>query len=229
MENFVCQNKSGVENYLLLILLLQFQDMFSAGSDTTASTLEWAMAELMRNPMKLKKAQEEVRKVVGNKSKVEENDINEMEYMKCVVKETLRLHPAAPLLAPRETSCALKLRGYDIPAKTLVYVNAWWIQRDPEVWEKAEEFIPERHGEKHVVPLKGQFIPFGFGRRACPGMSFGVVSVEYTLANLLYWFNWKLPSSHSSAQDIDMSETYGLITSKKVPLHFKPVPFEPSF
>ncbi|BAT92956.1 Cytochrome P450 [Vigna angularis] len=203
-------------------------DMFSAGSDTTASTLEWTMAELMRNPTKLKKAQEEVRKIVGNKSKVEENDINQMDYMKCVVKETLRLHPAAPLLAPRETSSTLKLRGYDIPPKTLVYVNAWGIQRDPEIWERPEEFIPERHANNHV-PLKGQFIPFGFGRRACPGMTFGLVNVEYTLANLLYWFNWKLPTSHSSAQDIDMTETYGLITSIKVPLHVKPLPFQPSF
>ncbi|KAK7334442.1 hypothetical protein VNO80_26199 [Phaseolus coccineus] len=209
------------DNDIKTILL----DMFSAGSDTTASTLEWAMTELMRNPMKLKKAQEEVRKIVGHKPEVEENDVNQMDYIKCVVKETLRLHPAAPLLAPRETASSVKLRGYDIPAKTLVYVNAWWIQRDPEVWERPEEFIPERYGDNHV-PLKGQFIPFGFGRRACPGVTFGLASVEYILANLLYWFNWKLPAS---VQDIDMSETYGLITSRKVPIHLKPIPFEPSF
>jgi len=199
--------------------------MFVAGSDTTASLLEWTMAELMRNPMKLKKAQEEVRKIVGHKSKVEEDDISQMEYIKCVVKETLRLHPPAPLLVPRETASGVKLRGYDIPAKTLIYVNAWGIQRDPEVWERPEEFIPERHGNNHV-PLKGQFIPFGFGRRACPGMTFGLASVEYALANLLYWFNWKLPAS---VQDIDMSETYGLVTSIKVPLHLKPIPYQPSF
>ncbi|KAL9321572.1 hypothetical protein ACSQ67_009625 [Phaseolus vulgaris] len=186
------------------------------------------MAELMRNPMKLKKAQEEVRKIVGHKSKVEENDINQMDYLKCVIKETLRLHPAAPLLAPKETASSVKLRGYDIPAKTLVYVNAWWIQRDPEVWERPEEFIPERYGDNHV-PLKGQFIPFGFGRRACPGVTFGLASIECILANLLYWFNWKLPASLASEQDIDMSETYGLITSKKVPVLLKPIPFQPSF
>ncbi|CAJ1958499.1 unnamed protein product [Sphenostylis stenocarpa] len=199
-------------------------DMFAAGSDTTASTLEWAMTELMRNPMKMKKAQEEVRKVVGHKSKVEEDDINQMEYMKCVVKETLRMYPAAPLLAPRETSSNVRIRGYDIPAKTLVYVNAWAIQRDPELWERPEEFIPERHGNNQV-PSKGQYIPFGFGRRACPGMTFGLASVEYMLANLLYWFNWKLPTSYTSAQDIDITERYGLVTSKKMPLHLKPVPF----
>ncbi|TKY49916.1 steroid 17alpha-monooxygenase or 17alpha-hydroxyprogesterone aldolase [Spatholobus suberectus] len=202
-------------------------DMFVAGSDTTASALEWAIAELMKNPMKLKKAQEEVRKFVGHKSKVEENEINQMDYMKCVIKETLRLHPPAPLLGPRETSSHVKLRGYDIPAKTLVYVNAWAVQRDPELWERPEEFIPERH-DNSQVHFKGQdlqFIPFGFGRRACPGMTFGLVSVEYVLANLLYWFNWKLPATDTSGQDIDMSETYGLITPKTVPLHLKPIPF----
>ncbi|XP_027347033.1 cytochrome P450 71A1-like [Abrus precatorius] len=201
-------------------------DMFTAGSDPTATTLEWAMAELMRNSLKLEKAQEEVRKFVGHKSKVEENDINQMDYVKCVVKETLRLHPPAPFLIPRETSSNVKLRGYDIPAKTMVYVNAWAIQRDPQLWERPEEFIPERYDSNHV-PFKGQdlhFIPFGFGRRACPGMTFGLASLEYILVNLLCWFNWKLPETYTCGQDIDMSETYGLITSKKVPLHLKPIP-----
>ncbi|RDY00012.1 Cytochrome P450 71A1, partial [Mucuna pruriens] len=192
-------------------------DMFVAGSDTTASTLEWAFAELMKNPMKLKKAQEEVRKFVGHKSKVEENDINQMDYMKCIIKETLRLHPPAPLLVPKETASSVKLRGYDIPAKAMVYVNVWAIQRDPELWERPEEFIPERfdNSQVHFRGQDFQFIPFGFGRRACPGTTFGLASVEYALANLLYRFNWKLPASDTSGQDIDMGETYGLVTSMK--------------
>ncbi|KAK7401483.1 hypothetical protein VNO78_13007 [Psophocarpus tetragonolobus] len=199
-------------------------DMFVAGTETIASALEWTITELMKNPMKLKKVQEEVRKIVGHKSKVEEDDISQMNYMKCVVKEALRLHPPAPLLIPRETLPHLKLRGYDIPAKTRVYVNAWAIHRDPELWERPEEFIPERHENCHVN-FKGQdfqFIPFGFGRRACPGMVFGLSFVEHVLANLLYRFNWKLPAT---ATDIDMSERYGLVTSKKVSLHLKPISF----
>ncbi|RYQ87000.1 hypothetical protein Ahy_B09g094501 [Arachis hypogaea] len=192
-------------------------DMFAAGSETTSVTVEWAMSELMKNPMELKKVQEEVRKVVGHKSIVEESNVNQMEYLKCVVKETLRLHPPAPLLVPRVATRHVKLSGYDIPAKTRLYVNVWAIQRDPRVWDSPEDFIPERHRHSHTPDFK--FIPFGFGRRGCPGMNFGLASVEYMLANLLYYFNWESP------QAIDMAETFGLVASKRIPLHLKPIPF----
>ncbi|XP_004501856.3 phenylacetaldehyde oxime monooxygenase CYP71AN24-like [Cicer arietinum] len=200
-------------------------DMFLGGSDTTSTTVEWAMAELVKNPGIMKKAQEEVRRVVGNKSKIEESDVNQMDYMKCVIKETLRLHPAAPLLAPRKTTSSVKLGGYDIPDKTMVYVNAWAIQRDPEFWERPEEFLPERF-ENSKVNFNGQdfqFIPFGSGRRKCPGIAFGLASSEYTVANLLYWFDWKLPTNGASLQDIDMTERFGLTVNKKDPLCLQPI------
>jgi cytochrome P450 len=104
--------------------------MFAGGTDTTATTLEWAMTELMKNPSIMKKAQEEVRRVAGKKSKLDGDDITHMHYLKCIIKETLRLHAPVPLLVPRENSASVKLGGYDIPAKTSVYVNAWAIQRD---------------------------------------------------------------------------------------------------
>ena len=198
--------------------------MFVGGTDTTAAALEWAMSELVRNPIIMKKVQEEVRTVVGHKSKVEENDISQMHYLKCVVKEILRLHIPTPLLAPRVTMSDVKLKGYDIPAKTMVYINAWAMQRDPRFWERPEEFLPERF-ENSQVDFKGQeyfqFIPFGFGRRGCPGMNFGIASIEYVLASLLYWFDWKLPDT----LDVDMSEVFGLVVSKKVPLLLKPKTF----
>ncbi|KAK7265617.1 hypothetical protein RJT34_33239 [Clitoria ternatea] len=201
-------------------------DMFVGGTDTTASALEWAMSELVRNPSVMKKVQKEVRTVLGHKSKVEEDDVNQMPYLKCVVKETLRLHTPTPLLAPRETMSSVKLKGYDIPAKTMVYINAWAIQRKPEFWEKPEEFLPERF-ENSQVDFKGQeyfqFIPFGFGRRGCPGMNFGIASVEYVLASLLYWFDWKVPENDKA--DIDMREIFGLVVSKKVPLRLKPIAY----
>jgi len=129
---------------------------------------------------------------VGHKSNVEENDVTQMHYLKCVVKETLRLHPPTPLLAPRETMSSVKLKGYDIPAETMVYINAWAIQRDPEFWESPEEFLPERF-ENSQVHFKGQeyfqFIPFGCGRRECPGINFGIASIDYVLASLLDWFD----------------------------------------
>jgi len=201
--------------------------MFVGGTDTTATTLEWAVSELMKHPTIRKKAQEEVRRVVGNKSKVEENDINQMHYLKCIVKETMRLHPATPLLVPRETISSVKLKGYDIPAKTMVYFNAWTIQRDPKYWENPEEFKPERfeHSQVDFMGQHFQLIPFGFGRRGCPGYNFATVAVEYVVANLLYWFDWKLPETNSGEEDIDMSEIFGMALTKKEPLQLKPISF----
>ncbi|MED6132650.1 hypothetical protein PIB30_020986 [Stylosanthes scabra] len=211
-------NNNAFSNIDIKSILL---DMFVAGSETTSVTVEWAMSELMKNPIELKKVQEEVRRVVGKKSNVEESKVKQMEYLKCVVKETLRLHPPAPLLGPRVARSHVKLKAYDIPAKTRLYVNAWAIQRDPQVWDNPEEFIPERHSHSHTNTQDFKLIPFGFGRRGCPGINFGLASVEYMLANLLYYFNWESPQ----AQDIDMSEIFGLAAYKRIPLHLKPIPF----
>ncbi|KAK7265619.1 hypothetical protein RJT34_33241 [Clitoria ternatea] len=201
-------------------------DMFIGASDTTSTTLEWTMAELIRNPNTMEKAQEEVRRVVGLKTRVDETDVKQMNYLKCVIKETLRLHPPAPLLA-RETRSAVKLKGYDIPAKTRVMLNAWAIQRDPEFWNKPDEFLPERF-ENSEVDFKGQdfeFIPFGAGRRGCAGITFGTTLAEYAIANLLYSFDWKLPKTGVTMNDIDMTEKYGLTVNKKVQLLLHPIPF----
>jgi len=200
--------------------------MFVGGTDTTSSAIQWTMSELVRNPNVMKKVQEEVRKVLGHKLNVEESDIKKMNYLKCVIKESLRIHPPTPLLAPRVTVSAVKLKGYDIPAKTTVYINSWAMQRDPKFWESPEEFMPERF-ENIEVDFKGQedfqFLPFGFGRRGCPGIHFANASMEYMLANLLYWFDWKLPQNQT--QDIDMTEMFGLVVSKKLPLHVIPTTF----
>jgi len=199
--------------------------MFVGGTDTSSTILEWSMAELVKNPSIMKRAQEEVRKVVNKKSKIDVNDINKMDYLKCILKETLRLHPPLPLSVPRETITSVKIGGYDISAKTKVFVNTWAIQRDPKVWERPEEFIPERF-EDSPMDYKGQdfeFIPFGGGRRGCPGMTFGVAAVENVVANLLCWFDWKL-----LGEDLDMTEINALTASKKIPLHLVPTLHSPS-
>ncbi|KAE8672544.1 Cytochrome P450 71A1 [Hibiscus syriacus] len=191
--------------------------MSIGGTDNIAASLEWAMAELMRNRNIMRKAQEEVRTVVGRKPSVSGIDVDEMRYLKCVVKETLRLH--APVMVARQNPTATKLAGYDIPAKTIVLVNTWAIQRDPELWDKAEEFIPDRFLNSSVE-FKGQhiqFTPFGAGRRGCPGIMLAVAEAEYVLANLLYWFDWELPDS-KRCEDLDMSDYYALVIRKKVPL-----------
>ncbi|KAM5569182.1 cytochrome P450 71A1 [Rosa sericea] len=203
------------------------QDMFIGGSDTTSATLEWLMAELVRNPNVMEKVQQEVRRVVGQKAKVDMDDINRMDFLKCVIKETMRLHPSGPLLLPRETIEGVTLGGYYIPAKTRVIVNAFAIQRDPKFWDKPEEFLPDRFKD-NSIDFNGQdfqFIPFGGGRRGCPGQAFAVATTEYVVANLLYWFDWKLPSGTVSAETIDMSEVYGLAVYKKAHLRLVPIPF----
>ncbi|XP_026377939.1 cytochrome P450 71A1-like, partial [Papaver somniferum] len=197
-------------------------DMFLGGTDTTATAIEWTMADLIKNPKVMKKAQDEVRRVVGNKCKVEEDDINQMDYLKCIVKESLRLHPPVVFLL-REPSKSTQIAGYDIPSRTKVYINVWAIQRDATLWEDPDEFRPERF-INNPLDFKGQefeFIPFGSGRRGCPGITFGITVAEYSLANLLYYFNWELPAG-DEREDLDMTETFGITVNKKIPLNVVP-------
>ena len=146
-----------------------------------------------------------------------------------IVKETLRLHPPAPLLLPRETMSPFKVLGYDVEPNTLVLINDWAISRDPEFWKDPEEFIPERFDDSSL-DFKGQnfeFLPFGAGRRICPGIYMATTTVELGLANLLYCFDWKLPEGMKE-EDINMEETTGalaLTISKKTALNLVPVKF----
>ena len=192
------------------------QNIFLGGTDTGAATVTWAMTALMKNPRVMKKAQEEVRNTFGKKGFIGEDDVEKLPYLKAVVKETMRLLPAAPLLIPRETLQKCSIDGYEIPPKTLVFVNAWAIGRDPEAWENPEEFMPERFLGSSV-DFRGQhykLIPFGAGRRVCPGIHIGAVTVELTLANLLYSFNWEMPAGMNK-EDIDFDVIPGLTMHKK--------------
>ncbi|XP_052180928.1 cytochrome P450 71A9-like [Diospyros lotus] len=194
-------------------------DMFIAGSDTAAATIVWIMAELVRNPTAMKKAQDEVRAVANGKPEVLESDLPRLVYMKMVIKEGLRLHPAAPLLIPRETTDTFTVGEYEIPAKTRLFVNAKAIATDPNSWEDPNEFRPERFMGSSI-DFKGhnfEFLPFGFGRRICPGISFATVLVELAVANLLCCFDWSLPEG-MRAEDMDMEETVGIVMHKETPL-----------
>ncbi|PWA59404.1 cytochrome P450 mono-oxygenase [Artemisia annua] len=192
-------------------------DILVAGTDNSAATLVWAMTTLVKYPKAMKKAQEEVRKMVQNKDKVDEDDLPKLTYLKAVVKEVMRLYPAAPLLIPRVTMKDAILLDYKIKQNTLVYVNAMAIGRDPESWENPEEFSPERFLGSDIG-FKGsdfELIPFGAGRRICPGISMGVNSVELFLANLIYSFDWGLPDG-TKIEDIDSGVLPGLtMTNKK--------------
>ncbi|CAL9056675.1 unnamed protein product, partial [Musa banksii] len=182
------------------------KDMLGGASETSAGIMEWAMSELMRNPRVMRKLQEEVRETVGEKGKVTEKDINGMNYLKLVIKETLRLHPPVPLLLPRECRETCEVLGYQIPEKTRVFVNVWALGRDPRYWDSPTEFEPERFERRNsMVDFKGtnfEFLPFGAGRRICPGMSFGLKSIELSLASLLYNFDWELPSGNEGMPQV---------------------------
>ncbi|KAJ8648112.1 hypothetical protein MRB53_001135 [Persea americana] len=204
-------------------------DMFAAGTDTTYTAIEWMMAELLRNPKVMKKVQEELRGIAVGNSMFTEDMLHQMNYLKSVIKETMRLHPPIPLLVPRESTKSSKIYGYDIPAKTRVIVNAWATGRDPISWEDPDKFQPERFvdgANKSHVDFRGhdfELIPFGAGRRICPGIHFAMSTVECTLANLLHRFDWKMPDG----VDIDMDEGHGLTIRKKTPLILVPTPCFP--
>ncbi|KAK9066628.1 hypothetical protein SSX86_013951 [Deinandra increscens subsp. villosa] len=187
-----------------------------AGTGTSAATVVWSMTLLMKNPEVMKKAQEEVRNAIGNKDKVDEDDLLNLTYLKAVIKETMRLYPPSPLLVPRETMKDTILCGYKIKEKTVVYVNAFAIGRDPEFWASPDDFLPERFLGSDI-DFKGndfELIPFGAGRRICPGMSMGVLMVELLLANLLYLFDWGLPNDIRK-EDIDLDVMPGITTHKR--------------
>ncbi|KAJ7945464.1 Cytochrome P450 [Quillaja saponaria] len=210
------------QNHIKAILM----NLFLAGVDPGATTMIWAMTEPVRNPRVMKKAQEEIRTCVGKKGKVNEGELEQLKYLKMVVKETMRLHPPGPLLLPRETMSHFKINGYDIYPKTRVHVNIWAIGREPDVWKSPEEYIPERF-EDGLIDFKGQnyeLLPFGAGRRGCPGIYMGVTMVELALANLMLCFDWKLPSGMKE-EDVDMEEVAGLAVYKKLPLKLVPVSY----
>lgn len=173
----------------------------------------------------MKKVQDEIRERLGkDKERITEEDIGKVPYMDHVIKETFRLHPAVPLLLPRETMAHIKVQGYDIPPKRRILVNAWAIARDLKLWKNPEEFNPERFIDS-PVDYRGQhfeLLPFGSGRRICPGMTMGLVTVELGLLNLLYFFDWKLPDG-MTCRDIDIEEAGTLTIVKKVPLRLVPV------
>ncbi|KAJ3683739.1 hypothetical protein LUZ60_013966 [Juncus effusus] len=191
-------------------------DTFAAGVDTTYITLEWAMSELVRNPNLMKKLQDEVRGIAKDKDNIEPEDLIKMNYLKAVIKETLRLHPPAPLLLTRQSMEQCYINGFNIPKGVRVLVNVWAIGREPKSWEEPEEFNPERFIESQV-DYKGkdfQFIPFGAGRRMCPGIQFSMATAQLALANLVHQFDWEFPSG-VTADEFDMSGSAGITVPRK--------------
>ncbi|KAK6122566.1 hypothetical protein DH2020_043691 [Rehmannia glutinosa] len=198
-------------------------NIFIGASDTSAVSIIWTMTALIKAPKVMKKVQAEIRDLIGKKGKVDEDDLPKLLYLKAVIKETFRLYPPAPLLVPRETMERCILEGYEIQPKTVVYINAWAIARDPEYWKNPDEFLPDKF-LNHNIDIKGQdfeLIPFGSGRRICPGIFMGLTNVELVVANFLYSFDWELPPD-IRAQYVDTDVLPGLAMHKKNPLLLLP-------
>ncbi|KAF5196025.1 Cytochrome p450 [Thalictrum thalictroides] len=204
------------------------QNIFIAGSDTSSTAIIWGLSELMRNPRVMEKAQTEIRKVFDGKETINQSDINELKYLNLVVRETLRLHPPTGIIPPRECRETCEIDGYEIPKGTRLIVNAWAMGRDPEYWSNPERFEPERFQDVSI-DYKGtdfEYIPFGAGRRMCPGLLLGVANVELLLAKLLYHFDWKLTDG-LAPEELDMTEVFGGVVVRKVDLKLIPAIYRP--
>ncbi|CAI0431692.1 unnamed protein product [Linum tenue] len=205
------------------------QNMFTAGTDTSSSTVEWAVAELIRHPNILAQLQTELDSVVGPDRLVSEQDIPNLPYLQAVIKETFRLHPSTPLSLPRLAAQSCEINGYHIPKGATLLVNVWAIARDPEVWSDPLRFDPGRFlpgGDKPGVDVKGsdfELIPFGAGRRICAGMSLGLRMVQLMTAVLVHAFDWELADG-VVPEKLNMDEAYGLTLQRAVPLSVHPKP-----
>lgn len=203
--------------------------MFTAGTDTTTSTLEWAMTELLRNPSSLQKVQSELRSVVGGAGKkLEEDHLEQLPFLKAVIKETLRLHPPLPFLVPHMAMDSCNMLGYYIPKETQILVNVWAIGRDPKTWKDPLKFKPERFLDPNMADFKGhhfEFIPFGSGRRMCPALPLASRLLPLALGSVLHSFDWVLGHVMEPSQ-MDMTERMGITLRKATPLKAIPVPYK---
>lgn len=195
----------------LMLVLLQ------AGTDTSAGTMEWAMSNLLNNLDNLKKAQAEIDTHVGADRLIDESDLTELPYLRCIINETLRMHPPAPLLLPHESSAECTIGGFKIPRGTMLLVNLWAIQNDPKIWVEPSKFRPERFEGLQGSRDGFSFMPFGSGRRGCPGEGLGLRMVGLVLGTLIQCFDWE----RVGEGPVDLTEGTGINAPKAQPLMAK--------
>ncbi|KAL5580351.1 hypothetical protein UlMin_012793 [Ulmus minor] len=220
--DIVMDNRDNSEGERLSITNIKalLLNLFTAGTDTSSSIIEWALAEMLKNPTILERAHEEMDQVIGRNRRLLESDLAKLPYLQAICKETFRKHPSTPLNLPRVSTQACEVNGYYIPKNTRLSVNIWGIGRDPQVWENPLDFKPERFlsGKIAKIDPRGndfELIPFGAGRRICAGTRMGIVLVEYILGTLVHSFDWKLPAG---VVELNMDEAFGLALQKAVPL-----------
>ncbi|KAH7512430.1 3,9-dihydroxypterocarpan 6A-monooxygenase [Ziziphus jujuba] len=216
-------SRNDIKSFLL--------DIFMAGTDTSSTAMQWAMGELINRPQVLKKLRDEINSVVGPDRLVKESDVPNLPYLRAVMRETLRLHPSAPLII-RECGEDCKVNGYLVKAKSRVLVNVYAVMRDPAQWSDPEEFIPERFLEmseerigEHQMEFKGQnfrYLPFGSGRRGCPGASLAMLVMQPAVATLVQRFDWKVKDGDM----VDLTQGSGFAAEMAKPLVCYPIPMQ---
>ncbi|XP_031741123.1 probable (S)-N-methylcoclaurine 3'-hydroxylase isozyme 2 [Cucumis sativus] len=229
-----CQQGSASSDFLDVLIQSGFSDqqinylineLLSAGTDTTTTTVEWAMSEILKDKGILNKVRQEIKKVT-KESPIDESNISKLQYLWSCVKETLRLHPPAPFLLPRLAPMDCEVMGYSIPKDSMIFVNVWGIGRDPSIWEDSQTFNPERFdvGCGNNVDFKGydyRYLPFGGGRRICPGLPMAIVQVPLILATLLHNFEWSLPNGEDLSK-LDLNGRLGVTLQKYEALELIP-------
>ncbi|KAJ9560026.1 hypothetical protein OSB04_005186 [Centaurea solstitialis] len=187
--------------------------MLAGGTGTSISTMEWAMSLLLNNPSVLIKAQAEIDKYVGQDRLIQESDMTNLPYLGCIIKETMRMFPPGPLL-PHESAKDCKVGGYHIPSGTMLLVNVWGIQNDPTIWGDPETFRPERFEGLEGYRDGFKYMPFGFGRRSCPGEGMANRTVAIGLGSLIQCFEWE----RTTESKVDLSEGVGITMPKAINL-----------
>ncbi|KAL7173509.1 hypothetical protein ACSBR2_032881 [Camellia fascicularis] len=211
-------------------------DFFTAGTDTSSIAIEWALAELINNPRVLQKAQEEIDNVVGKHRLVSESDGPNLPYMQAIIREALRLHPPVPLITRKSIEDCM-IQGYNIPANSMLFVNVWSLARNPKYWDSPLDFLPERFlrpekgGPVGPIDVKGQhfqLLPFGTGRRGCPGTSLAMQELPAMLAAMIQCFEWKVVNQSGDVMNgdgaLDMTEQPGMTAPRAHDLVCMPIP-----
>ncbi|XP_031255498.1 licodione synthase-like [Pistacia vera] len=233
-------NEYRIINLELFVMTSSFgtniTDFLTAATNTTAMAAEWALAELINNPNILEKAQEEIDQVVGKARLVKQSDLPNLPYLQAIIKENFRLHPPIPML-PRKSIADCQIGNYTIPEGSLLFDNIWSIGRDPKVWSNPMKFNPERFlkpnesdGPAINIDVKGfnyQLLPFGTGRRGCPGINLAMQELPTTLEAMIQCFNWKVVNPEGVEMKgndlVDMSERPGLTAPRAHDLVCVPV------
>ncbi|KAK1430564.1 hypothetical protein QVD17_13390 [Tagetes erecta] len=208
--------KDTYASFNMIHIKALLMDIIVAATDTTSTMVEWVMAEILNSPVVMRKVQDELTSIVGMNSFVEESHLPKLTYLDAVIKETFRLHPPLPLLIQRCPDESCNVGGYTIPKDTILFMNVWAIHRDPKNWINPLEFKPERflNGRWDYNGNNLKFLPFGSGRRICPGIPLGDKMLMYILASLLHSFEWTLPKDDK----FDLHDEFGYVTKKRKPL-----------